>query len=69
MTEGGDHDHRRLGVLRAQLAQHLDAVEVGQAEIDQHEVGTDLLGELETLLAGSGHVDFDVFLTEHAGDE
>ena len=35
---GGEHDHGRLGVPFAQPAADLDAVHVGQAQVEQHEV-------------------------------
>jgi len=56
-------------MLRAHLSQDLDAVEVGQPQVDQDQVRSDLVGELQTLLARGSHVHFDVLLAEHARDE
>ena len=57
------------GCLATQVAQDLDAVDVGQAQVHQRQVGIDLVGELQPLLAGAGHVDLDVVLAQYPGHE
>jgi hypothetical protein len=69
VAEGGDHDDRRLRMPRAQLAQHLDPVDVGQPKIDHGQVRIRLIGQLQAVLAGAGGVHFDVVLTENPRDE
>ena len=53
----------------AHLAQDLDTVDIRQPQIHQGQIGLDLIGQLESFLAGAGRVDLDVFLGEHARDE
>jgi hypothetical protein len=40
----GQHQHRQVGDL-AELAQHLQAVDVGQAQVEQHQVGVVVAGQ------------------------
>jgi hypothetical protein len=51
----GQHDDGRLGPA-AQPLDHLDAVQVGQAEVEDHQVGRVPGGYLERLGPGGGHV-------------
>src|SRR5262249_16189989 len=69
VTEGRDHDDRAVRMLGLQLANDLDSVHVWQPEIDQCDVGRELLSELDALLAGAGRVDLDVVLGEDPGDQ
>ena len=50
------HDDRHLGPA-PQARDHLDAVDAGQAEVEDHHVGVVLGGEAERLLAGRRQVD------------
>jgi len=69
VAERRDHDDGAVGMLGLQLAHDLDAVHVGQPEVHEGHVGRQLLGELETLLAGAGGVDLDVVLGEDSGHQ
>ena len=60
---GGQQDHRD-GTSLAQLAHDLDAVEVGHDDVEQDDVGADLLGLLERLLAAVGGDDAEALLAE-----
>jgi hypothetical protein len=51
----GQHDDRRLGPA-AQALDHLYPVQVGQAEVEDHQVGRIPAGHLERLRAGRGDV-------------
>ena len=53
LIAGGDDDDRR-GEPRAKLLENFLAVDVGEAEVEDHEVGRALLGEQQPLLAGVG---------------
>ncbi len=35
----GEDDHREIGKIAAQLAQHIEPIGIGQAEIEQDEIG------------------------------
>ena len=65
---GGQQDHRDRAPL-AQLAHDLDAVEVGHDDVEQDDVGADLLGLLERLLAAVGGDDAEALLAEGDRDE
>ena len=52
VVAGGQEQDRCLGPDGAQPAEHLEAVDAGQADVEQDEVGRLVGGELEPLLAG-----------------
>lgn len=43
------HDHRQIGMLGFQFAQHIEAVGIGQSEIEQHEIRFHLCDPLLSL--------------------
>jgi len=53
------HDHWDIRE-EANLAEHPEAVQAGQAHVEEHDVGTRLLDGLERLLAGAGPDDLRV---------
>ncbi len=57
------------GPALAQLAHDLDAVEVGHHDVEQDDVGPDLLGLGQGLLAASGGDDAEALLAEGDRDE
>ena len=65
---GGQQDDRHRPAL-AQLAHDLDAVEVGHDDVEQDDVGPDLLGLLERLLAAAGGDDAEALFAERDRDE
>ena len=71
LAAGGQHDDRQVGGLlaAAQAAAHLDAADALDHPVEQHEVGDDLLGEDQRLLAVAGARDLIVGALEMIGDE
>src|SRR6476659_2589139 len=64
----GQQDHRH-GTALAQLAHDLDAVEVGHHDVEEDDVGTDLLRLLERILTTARGDDTEPFLGERDRDE
>ena len=64
-VEGGDHDDRRrlLDIGAGELPGGLDAVDLGHADVEQADVGSQLAGECDGVEAVGGLTDdLDVFL-------
>ena len=53
LVAGGQHDHGHVAE-RAQAAQHVEPVEVGEAEVEDHDVGAAVGGDHDRRLAGRG---------------
>ena len=64
VAAGGQEQDRRLGPDGAQPAEHLEAVDPGQADVEEDEVGRLVGGELEPFLAGAGERDLIPLLLE-----
>ena len=61
VTEGRDHDDGRVGVLRFEIADNLDAVGIGETQVDEGDIGPpQLLRHVETFFAGGGGVNLDI---------
>ena len=67
--EARDDDDRGLGVAALEGAKNVDAVHVREAEIEENQVGTHLVGRLEPLFAGTNPVDFDLVPGQHPRTE
>ena len=51
---GGEHDHRHLGAVRAQLAADVHTAHAGQVQVEDDQIRFGLLQHLHPLLAGIG---------------
>ena len=60
----GEHQHGRLGAGGAQAAQHLEAVDAGQAHVEEDEVRRQLRGDGQALLAVGREGDLVALLLE-----
>ena len=65
---GGQQDDRH-GPALAQLAHDLDAVEIGHHDVEQDDVGPDLLGLQQRLFAAARGDDAEALLAEGDRDE
>src|SRR5215831_12167545 len=69
LAEAGDDDDGGLGVAALEGAEDIDAVHVREAEVEQHQVGTHLVGGLQPLFARANPVDFDLVPGQHPRTE
>ena len=58
LAEAGDDDDRGLGVPSPEGSEHLDAIHVREAEVEEDQVRAHLVGSLEPLLTCADPVDF-----------
>ena len=57
----GDHDHCQLGVSMVEFRQQIDAVAVGQCQIEQHQVVGPVADSCEAFVGGGGRLHFVAF--------
>src|SRR5262249_53660447 len=69
LAEPGDDDHGGLGVAPLEGAEDIDTVHVRQTEIEQYQVGTHLVGRLQSFFARANPVDFDLIPGQHPRTE
>ena len=68
VVAGGQDEDRHLGAGGAEAAQDLEAVDPGQADVEDDEVGRLVRRDVEALLAGAGDGDLVAFLLERVLD-
>ncbi len=61
---GGQEQHRDVGCLRAQPSQHLQAVDVGQHDVEHHRVRAELPGRAYRAEPVRGHPDFPALVAQ-----
>jgi hypothetical protein len=66
---GGEEQHRHRVPGRAQSAQHHETVDVGQHDVEQHQVGVVALGGLDGLVAGGGGHDLEAREAQAGGQQ
>ena len=66
LRTGGEHDDRQCGTFGAHLAADVESVEVGQRQVEQHEVGCVVFEPLERGEAGVDVDDIEPFGAQHA---
>ena len=64
LVPGGQHEHGRLGAVAAQASERLEAVDAGHAHVEDDEVGGQLVGKGEGLLAAACDGDLIALLLE-----
>ena len=64
----GHHEHVRAGLLRPQPFEDLEPAPVGEAEVEQRQIGGDLREEALSLRGGGGEVDDVVDLLKRSAD-
>ncbi len=64
VVESGDHDDVGLRIDLSDFLQHLDTVKTGEVDVQDDQVGRDLLEQTHSLVPVRGHVDIESLARE-----